>query len=588
MTTRTRVPQGRTRHDPAPALTIISSLALAVLLAACSGAPNTESAVSRAVDAGLGRYTPADTVASADVLPDTLPWPKAPAGEPSLDDLEDLYQRTMGFLAEGAVDHARDHFFSLQHYALQPVPADADEAYLEHRRSFDRRLQLLGALLAEQRAFDGGPGAADSLLATEYAALEALAFPDSLVPVTGTVLPALRADLLKVNNAKVDQWQEYFCNRGRKNFELWLDRKAACDSLITAVLKRNGLPEELIYLALIESGLSNRAKSSAGAVGFWQFMPGTGAMYGLRRDYWVDERRDLERATQAACDYLTRLYAEFRDWALVLAAYNSGEGRVRRQMSATMHDDYWNHSLPRETSDYVPKFIAAARIGENPEAYGFSSRPRRPLGYERIAVSNATDLNLVATCAGVDGSAVAALNPHLLRGATPPDAKDYPVYVPAGTADKALRELAKVPASQRLTWRRHRVQRGETLGGIARNYGVTVGAIQRANEMKSKAMIHPGDQLLIPMPGDLKELASSRLEPGSAKREVASAHKGAKKATAAKDQGRVSYKVKKGDTLGKVAQRLGVSVKHLRTVNKLRGDMIRPGQLLYAYKKKAA
>jgi membrane-bound lytic murein transglycosylase D len=577
MTTRTaRNAQGRDRLECKPALTISTILLGTVLLCSCGGSSVTDQAVRRAVDTPAGDAA-ADTVASADLLPDVLPWPEAPAGEPTLEDLEDLYQRTMAFLAEGEVDHARDHFFSLQHYALAPPPADADPAYLEHRRSFERRLQLLGALMAEQRAFAAGPAAADSLLATEYAALEGLDFPDTLVPMTGTILPPLRADLLKVNNAKVEQWQQYFCNRGRKNFQLWLERKAACDSLITSVLSQNGLPPELIYLAVIESGLSNRAKSSAGAVGFWQFMPGTGAMYGLRRDYWVDERRDLERATQAACDYLKRLYAEFNDWALVLAAYNSGEGRVRRQMQATMHDDYWNHSLPRETSDYVPKFIAAAKIGENPEAFGFTSPPRRPLGYERIPVSNATDLDLVATCAGVDAAAIEALNPHLLRGSTPPDAKDYPVYVPAGTAALAARELAKVPAEQRLTWRRHRVKRGETLGGIARIYGTSVPAILRTNEMNSRTVIHPGDQILIPMPNDLKQLASAR-------------QAGPKKGTtfAPKEgQERVSYKVRKGDTLGRVAKHLGVSVQHLRKVNKLRGDMIKPGQRIYAYKKPA-
>ncbi len=575
-TRRVRYAQGRDRTKVTLELASSAIIFGCILLTSCGGKSGADDPVNRAIDAQGGAAV-ADTVASADVLPAVLPWPTAPAGEPSLDDLEDLYQRTMGFLAEGEVDHARDHFFNLQHYALAPAPADADPAYLEHRRSFERRVQLLGALMAEQRSFVQGPAAADSLLATEYAALEGLAFPDSLVPVSGTILPPLRADLLKVNNAKVQQWQEYFCNRGRKNFQVWLDRKASCDSLITAVLAQNGLPEELIYLALIESGLSNRAKSSAGAVGFWQFMPGTGAMYGLRRDYWVDERRDLERATQAACAYLKRLYAEFNDWALVLAAYNSGEGRVRRQMRTTMHDDYWNHTLPRETSDYVPKFIAAVKIGENPEAHGFTSPPRRPLGYERIPVSRATDLDLVATCAGVDAAAVEALNPHLLRGATPPDAKDYPVYVPAGTAATALRELAKVPEEQRLTWRRHRVKRGETLAAIARTYGTSVAAIQHANEMNRKTVIHPGDQLLIPMPTELKELASAR-QTGTKKSGTFAPTEG---------QERVSYKVKKGDTLGGVARRLGVSVQHLRKVNKLKGDMIKPGQRLYAYKKPA-
>jgi membrane-bound lytic murein transglycosylase D len=228
--------------------------------------------------------------------------------------------------------------------------------------------------------------------------------------------------------------------------------------------------------------------------------------------------------------------------------------------------------LPSQTTDYVPKFIAAARIGEDPEKYGFQKPNIVPLRYDVLQVDDATDLELIARCAGVSSETIRRLNPALLRGASPPDMKGYPVRVPMGTGSKARDALRRVPADKRLTWRRHRVERGETLGHIARDYGTNVNDIAKLNKLGDVHLIRPGDQLLIPMPAELAKKARSRAS---------------EKGHYVPPDGyvRVSYKVKSGDTLGGVARKLGVSLAHLRKVNNIhRTNLIHPGQRLYAYR----
>ena len=228
--------------------------------------------------------------------------------------------------------------------------------------------------------------------------------------------------------------------------------------------------------------------------------------------------------------------------------------------------------LPSQTTDYVPKFIAAARIGQDPEKYGFQVRDIAQLRYEVLSVDDATGLDLIARCAGVSSEEVRLLNPALLRGASPPDMKGYPVRVPQGTGSKAREALRRVPADKRLTWRRHRVERGETLGHIAREYGTTVDDIARLNKLGDVHLIRPGDQVLIPMPAELANKARRRAS---------------EKGHYVPPDGyvRVSYKIKSGDTLGGVARKLGVSLAHLRKVNNIhRTNIIHPGQRLYAYR----
>ncbi len=507
------------------------------------------------------------------LLPNTeeLVLALGPEGYASLDQLEELYSTAMSLSAEGEIFLAWDHLFTLRDQVLLPISAAADTAYVSHRNSLKRRTGLLGAILAENEAFNTINGDSDSLLATGYGKLASLDFPDSLVPATGITLPTLTADLLKMENQAVTKWVDYFTGRGRRNFSFWLERKTTVDSLITEILEEEGLPRELIYLAMIESGLSSHALSHVGAAGLWQFMPRTGKSFGLQQSWWIDERMDIVKSTRAAAKYLNRLHDEFGDWALVLASYNSGENRVSRRMRMQGHDNFWDMRLPAQTTNYVPKFIAAARVGENAAKYGFSIKERPDLVFDTILVTDATDLDLIAKCAGVVPEEIRKLNPALKRGATPPGKKDYPVYVPAGLGHKAEKALKKIPADRRLTWRQHRVMRGETLGLIAVNYGTSVRDIAKLNKLKDVHLIRPGDQLLIPMPADLAAQASKL---ASAKGHY----------VPPKGYTRVSYKVKSGDTLGGIAQKLGVSLKHLRKVNGIhKSHIIKPGQRLYAY-----
>ena len=512
-------------------------------------------------------------------------------GRASLASLEKLSRTALSLAAEDRLDEAQDHLFVLEDQAEMPPPAGADSLYVEQQASLQRRASLLGAVLAEQLAFTGDASQADSLLAERYARLAQSAFPDSLVPATGARLSPITVDLLKVDNQEVTRWVNYFAGRGRDHFQIWLERRAEVDSLISAILDENGLPRELIYLAMIESRLSSRAVSNVGAVGPWQFMAPTGRAHGLRVDYWVDERRDMELATRAACKYIRALYTQFNDWALVLAAYNTGEGRVERVINQFGHDDFWNLRLPSQTTAHIPKFIAAARIGEDPGRYGFTVPAARPLHYDLVPVEFATDLEVIARCAGCEESDLKTLNPALVRGATSPDKKAYYVKVPEGKGAPTQVALARVPAEKRLTWSSHRVARGETLGRIAGRYGTTVAEIARVNKLRSPYMIHPGDDLLIPRPGDLSELARARIESAPAKAKPGKAVKGAKPARGRgryeppEGWERVAYEVRRGDTVGSIARKLGVSVTHLRSVNAIpRSNLIRAGQRLYVYK----
>lgn len=575
MTTETPIPA-----DRAPTRFWAPLLILA-LVAGCSSTGGGPEAASRrepvpdlqVIDGLTTEDAPLDTL-DAVVLDDAprVALPVGPDGHADLADLEGLLQTAIELVAEGDHDRAEDHLFVLQDQVDRTMPAEADSLYAAHRLSLSRRAALLGGILAEEVAFAGAPGDADSLLAVGYGALAETAFPDSLVPATGTTLPAITADLLKMDNQAVRKWEDYYTGRGRRSFGTWLERAAAADSLVSSILAEYDLPRELLYLALIESGLSSRAVSSVSAVGPWQFMSGTAKQYGLRRNWWVDERRDLEMSTRAAARYLKDLHDRFGDWALVLAAYNTGGGRIARKIRLHGHDDFWNLRLPAQTTQHIPKYIAAARIGENPGRYGFE-RPDVPsYTYDVVTVDDATDLALIARCAGVGTDEVRDLNPALLRGASPPDIPDYPVRVPAGTGPRARRDLAKVPADKRLTWRRHRVQRGETLGHIARQYGTSVNDIARLNKLGDVHLIRPGDQLLIPMPAELASKARSRAD---------------EKGHYVPPSGyqRVSYKVKSGDTLGGIARKLGVTLAHLRKVNNIhQTSTIYPGQRLYAYR----
>jgi len=494
------------------------------------------------------------------------------ADRPDLAQLDALWRQALDLLARRQVGAARDLLFLLRAESEAVLPGDRDALAADYLASLRRRTGLLAGVVAEEDALHVSVLADDSLLTTAYAGVRGLSLPDSLIPIAGAKRREIATDLLLVRNEQVERWIRYYSNEGKAPFTRWLERKSEVDSLIYAELDRAGLPRELIYLSAIESGFVSTARSGVGAVGPWQFMAGTARHFKLRCDWWVDERRDFAASTRAAATYLSQLYHRFGDWALVLAAYNTGEYRVERAVRLAGHDNFWTLHLPAQTRNHIPKFIAAAEVGEHPERYGIELHERRDLAFEVVHVTDATDLDLVAECAQAPAAELRRLNPALLRRATPPGRDAYPVKVPVGTSARARRALDAIPPEERLTWRRHTVQRGETLGAIARAYGTTVRDLADLNRIRDLALIHPGDRLLIPMPKALAEQAAAR-----------AVEKGHYVPPAGYE--RISYKVKAGDTLGGIARKLGVSLKHLRQVNNMhRTSLIKPGQRLYAYR----
>jgi membrane-bound lytic murein transglycosylase D len=359
--------------------------------------------------------------------------------------------------------------------------------------------------------------------------------PSASTDVTFANRDAGGARIQIVTNSRVEHWLQYFKGKGRREMTRWLARTGRYRPMIEGILAEEGLPQELFYLAMIESGLNPNAYSRAHAAGMWQFISSRARMYDLRVDWWVDERRDPEKATRAACAYLKDLYEMFGSWELALAGYNSGEGRVSRaQRKRPSCEDYWCLDLPRETENFVPKFMAAVMIGSDPEAYGFEIAVLEPpLEYESFEVSHATDIQLIADAAGVASSEIERLNPALRRWCTPSSETAVTVRVPPGTSRLCQAAIASTPEEERVTWTRHKVSQGETLSGIASAYGTSVRAILSVNDIRNPNRIRAGSHLIIPVgPGSLGEAYAAA-------------------------GGTLTHRVRRGDTVSSIARRYG-------------------------------
>ncbi len=322
-------------------------------------------------------------------------------------------------------------------------------------------------------------------------------------------------DLPNLDHPRVDYWVERFSSDPamREKFEGFLERSGRYVPMISERLTERGMPQDLIYLAMIESGFQPKAYSPARASGLWQFIGETGQRYGLTINRAIDERNDPVRATEAALDYLTELHERFGSWYLASAAYNTGENRVgrimREEFGSERGDEYSYYRianrLPRETRDYVPLMIAAARITKDPAAYGFDHVvPAAPYEFEEVEVAPATSLAAIARAAGVTVTEIGTLNPHLKMHRTPNN-QTYHVRLPVGTLDtfqsswgSARAELAEVAtAEEEAAATRYRVRRGDNLTAIARRHGVSIQEIRRANGLRGD-FIRAGQVLEIP------------------------------------------------------------------------------------------
>src|ERR1700722_1319571 len=369
------------------------------------------------------------------------------------------------------------------------------------------------------------------------------------------------SDLPLVMTDQVAGFINYFSNRGRGTLEHALARSGRYEDMIHRVLREQGVPPELIYLAQAESGFHPLAVSRAGARGMWQFMGSRAKGYGLERSWWVDDRQDPEKATRAAAHHLKDLYNQFGDWYLAMAAYNSGPGTVQAAVKRTGYADFWElyrrNVLPKETRNYVPILLAVTIMAKNPSQYGLDEvLMEHPSDYDTVTINYPVDLRLVAECVGSTSGELQDLNPSLLRLTTPRVGK-FELRLPAGTEDEYQTAIASIPPDMRLWWRYATVHPGDTLASLARNYHTTAKSIATANHLEDTEL-ETNAKLVIPV------------APGK--------HPLSDNATYARRITR--YKVHAGDTVESVADNFGVSPQMLRRWNGLHGDSLRGRRVL--------
>ena len=344
---------------------------------------------------------------------------------------------------------------------------------------------------------------------------EAPALPDdaaqkSSEPMADIAVPAgidlSRFEMPVQYNERVQEYIDLFTTRRRATFITWLQRMGRYRGLVEEQLEARGLPRELVYLPLIESAYEADVASHASAVGLWQFMAETARAEGLEVSEYVDERRDPIRSTEAAINHLSGLYSHFGSWYLTAAAYNSGSTRIGRLLKERGYprgqdNAFWalQDALPRETRDYVPMLLAATIVGEHTEHFGITVNSEEAFRFDVVTVGGASELRAVARAAGSTLERVKALNPHFIKGMTPPDRRSE-VRVPVGTGEKFAEKFAKIPEAERVRalTSTHVVKNGETLSGIARKYGTTVDAITKVNRIKKPNAIAAGRKLIIP------------------------------------------------------------------------------------------
>ena len=442
---------------------------------------------------------------------------------------------------------------------LKPVPTEVLQAPLDDAYAFDRDS-------TQKERHSLLPDDAETAEDMDLLQASPVFFEEEGESVS---YPEIVFDFPVVENDRVRYFVDLYSGPGRHTFARWLERSGRYIPMMRPIFAEYGLPEDLVYLAMVESGFNSRAYSWAHAVGPWQFIESTGRMYGLQNDWWFDERRDPEKATHAAARFLRDLHKQFEgDWYLAVAAYNAGPGRIQGAIRTLGSRDFWQISrgqhLQLETRQYVPKLLATLIIVKDLDKYGFSNLEYyEPLAYEVVKVPSATDLELVAELCGISYEEIKALNPELKRWSTPPGRKNHELRIPLGSKERFVEAYAKVPADQRVRYHRHRVKSGDTLLKLAGQYNIRVEDIITLNSIRDPRALRIGQDLILP----LRQGYTTRPI-----KELADDHDRTR---------RRSYTVRQGDSLWSIARRFEVTEKDLRVWNKLGwSNVLRPGQVL--------
>ncbi len=386
----------------------------------------------------------------------------------------------------------------------------------------------------------------------------------------------------------VAHYIRFFQGPGRKWFRRWMARSTRYLPVMQPILEQYGLPKDTVYVAMIESGFSTRAYSWAHAAGPWQFIPTTGREYGLRQDFWVDERRDPIKATHSAARFLRTLHRNLGHWYLAWAGYNTGGTRVRRLVERRGTSDFWEliegRGLMEETQHYVPKVIAAALVAKNPTTFGFSPDEfdfLPPLEFDTVHLPDPTDLAVIAQAVGISVDELQELNPELNRWCTPPasEEKPYALRLPKGAGPTFAEAMAKLPPKARLSYVEHEVRRGDTLSKIAAVHGSTVDAILGFNRLSSPRALRVNSTLMIPVPKGASRSTVAATSSARAAESARSARRAPAPRAAASGKARTApapapgtnvHVISSGDTLWSVSQRYGVSVDNLERWNDIR------------------
>jgi membrane-bound lytic murein transglycosylase D len=495
-------------------------------------------------------------------------------------------------LAVGHLVRARIEFDRALDTLLQSPDGARGNAKL--REHFERLVDRISVL--EQAALVAGdgfsetksePAAIDALLAIET--FESNAPKASTAETVQADLQSTTHDIPIPTNDRVLRYVELFQGRLREFLTEGLSRGVQYLPMIQATFRAEGLPLDLAYIPLIESAFKPSALSKAKARGVWQFMRGTALENGLKADWYIDERADTVKSTQAAAKYLKTLHNMFEDWHLAMASYNGGPGRVKRALTRSRQNDFWKLTsstrwLPRETREYVPMILAAVIIAKNPAQYGFDIVPAPTTPTETVVVPPALDLRRVAEWAGVPMDDIQKLNPEFRRWTTPVKKGEYTVKVPLGTADKVRLGLAAAEPTQLNAMQFHTVKRGETLATIARKLRVNRTDLAEANYLRTTSKVAAGTRLIIPrMPSAalLARASSGELEKTAEAIVADVLADTAEEAKAPVAQSRPrTYQVRRGDTLSAIARRTGTTIAQLKNWNKLRSTNLKVGTRL--------
>lgn len=489
----------------------------------------------------------------------------------------------------GHLERARTEFDASLNVLLESPYGARTEPRL--RLQFDRLIERINAY--EMTSFAQGDGFSEKK--SEPASIDELlkiatfAKPTADAATSAAVTADLAATVHDVpipDSDRVTSYVELFQGRLRDYMTESLHRGSKYLPMIQTVFRAEGLPLDLAYIPIVESGFKTNALSRASAKGPWQFMRATALEQGLRHDWFVDERSDPEKATIAAAKYLKVLYKLFDgDWHLVLAAYNGGLGRLQRAMKQSGKDDFWDLSassrfLPRETREYVPLILAAIIVAKNPSQYGFEITPQDPLAYDKVVVSQAVDLRKIAEWTGQSIDDVQALNPELRRWTTPVSDAPYELKVPTGSAERVAERLASTAPTELASLNWYTVRKGESISLIARKLKVSRVELAEANRLRTNSRLQIGQQLVIPRaPATALASKSSTAAPTTVASRAISGS--APVAASRRDtSATVTYRVKRGDTLSSIARLFDTTVDRIRSLNRISGSHIAAGDRL--------